>query len=78
MKAVISQLIDHIEEYEDTAGQPYCQSQYIDKTISEMLEEVTEGNIDNVCNHSSVGLSGLIDTTLQTNNSYRRTQQKGN
>ena len=74
MEAVIGQFIDHIQKNKNTAGQSDGQSQYIDKTVSEMFEEVAEGNLYDVCNHSSVGLAGLINTTLQTSNSYRRTQ----
>jgi hypothetical protein len=60
MKTVIGQFIDHIQEYEYTAGQPNGQSKYVYKAVSEVFKQVAEGNLDNVCNHSSPGLAVII------------------
>ena len=56
MKTIIGQFIDHIQEYEYTAGQPDGQSQYIDKTISEVFEKVAECHREEIGNHTCLGL----------------------
>jgi hypothetical protein len=56
MEPVVAQLIKHIEEDENTAGQSDCESNNIYESITKVLKQVSKCNLKNIIEHRFEGL----------------------